>query len=105
MSEIIRTNDEIYKAVSSFYKNKGLDRHEFIKRLKMIRSLIDGDDKMTEAVDWLFVTEEIEFCNGFTDSEIRDVKKSIREEVKGVLSLLNIKTSRNQLIDEMEVED
>ncbi len=103
MSDIVRTNDDIYKAVSSFYRGKGLDRHEFIKRLKLIRSLIDGDETMNGAVDWLFVTEEIEFHSTASDEEIRKVKKTIREEIKSVLSLLNIKVSRNTLSEEKEV--
>ena len=99
MAQIIRTNDEIYKAVSKFYTNKRLDKHEFIKRLKMIRSLIDGDETMYKAIDWIYITEEIELHATSSNEEIHQVKRDIREEIKGILDLLNIKASRNQLTD------
>lgn len=99
MSEITRTNDEIYKSVSSFYKNKRLSKDKFIRRLKYTRSIIDGDKTISEVVGWIFTFEEIEFYPVANDDEIRQVKKAIREDIKGILELLDIKVTRNKLTD------
>lgn len=99
MSEITRTNDEIYKSVSSFYKNKRLSKDKFIRRLKYTRSIIDGDETISEVVGWIFTFEEIEFYPVANDDEIRQVKKAIREDIKGILELLDIKVTRNKLTD------
>ncbi|EME5440438.1 hypothetical protein VY345_002700 [Enterococcus faecalis] len=104
MVEINRTNDEIYKAVSSFYKNKRLSKDAFIRRLKYIRSILDGDETVGEIVGWIFTLEEIEFYATSSDDEVNAAKRKIREEIKGILELLDIKVSRNQLIDEKDVE-
>ena len=104
MSEIVRTDDDIYKAVSGFYKSNRISKGKFINRLKNIRLIIDGDETLSEVVDWVFVQEEIEFYSTSSDAEVNKVKKTIREDFKGILSLLNIKTSRNKLIDEKEVD-
>lgn len=100
MVKINRTNDDIYKSVSSFYKNKKLSKDSFIRRLKCIRSILDGHETVGEIVGWIFTFEEIEFYSTSSDEEVNAVKRKIREEIKGILKLLDIKVLRNQLIDE-----
>ncbi len=94
MNESSRKKDEIYKAVSNFYKNKRLDKWKFIKRLKLIHEIIDGEHTMNSAVNWIYTTEEIEFCNDFTNDEVKRVKKAIRDELQEILLSLDFKASK-----------
>lgn len=99
MAKIIRTRDEVFKAVSKYYKNDRIEKGAFIKRLKAIAEILEGEETVSENVDWIYVTEEIEFFSTATTDEVKAVKKAIREEIEGILALLDIKTSRNSLID------
>ena len=102
MSTIFRTRDEIYKAVSTFYKNDRLDKDSFIARLISINNIITKKETMTSVVSWIFVIEEIEFCENDEDAKL--IKKSIRENLKKILLMLDIKVSRNQLTDLRKVD-
>ena len=103
MSEIFHTEDEIYKAVSTFYKNNRLDKNIFIGRLISIKNIIVSKETMNSVVGWIFALEEIE--PDFDDSDVKNIKKSIREELKSILGLLDIKVSRNQLTDLRKVNN
>lgn len=99
MVKIIRTKDEIYKAVSQYYSKDRIEKWNFIKRLKAITAILEGEETISENAEWVWVTELIEFYSTATPAEIKAVKKGIREDFKGILLLLDIKTNRNELID------
>lgn len=61
LTSIYRTKDEIYKAVSQYYKGNRIEKWNFIKRLKAITAILEGEETISENVGWVWATEEIEF--------------------------------------------
>lgn len=63
MDNWIRTRDEIYQAVSGYYKKKGLDKSKFSRRLKAVNDVLVKEMSLKESLDW-WITGELEFLLG-----------------------------------------
>lgn len=103
MEEWIRTRDEIYKIVSSYYKNKGLEKSEFSRRLKAVNDVLVKEMSLKESLDW-WITGEIEFYWDWTQAEISKLRRRYRKELKGILESLDFKVYRNEITDLRKVE-
>lgn len=95
----MRTKDEVYKAVSKHYRGKGLDGQDFVRRLKAVYAIVQKEETIVQAANWIFVNEDIQCANDWTKDDVKRWKKAIRDDLKSVLLKLEIKTERNNLID------
>ena len=88
------SEQEIYKFVSSFYKNKELGADEFSNRLYAIKCIVLKGYLMRDAIDFLDMREHWwEF-----DSKYRtNVKAVTRRELKLILKTMNLDLTKEGL--------
>lgn len=88
------TDEEIYEAVSTFYKGKGLDKGEFSNRLHSIKLIIKKGYLMSEAIDFLSVREHWWECG---KEQLATTKARTRGQIKSILKKLNLAITKHGL--------
>mgnify|MGYP003368496270 CR=1 FL=1 len=89
------SEDKIYKAVSDYYKNKGLTNQEFSNRLRAINMLVIKELPMGEAIYWLSKYEN----DFFEDAETQNkLKARYRAQLNAILKRLGLKSTKDGLI-------
>lgn len=78
-------NDIVYKSVSNYYKNCGLDKETFVRRLKYVKNITNKEMTYKDAVDWIMTHEYTELlCE--SEQSIKDKKKQLRKELKEIVT-------------------
>lgn len=93
--EWIRTADEIYKSVSNYYKNKGLEKDEFSNRLKVIGDIIAGDS-LSDGINFLDMREH---WWEYEKVARANMKSRTRSQIKAILKRLDLQLGKEGLRD------
>lgn len=74
-------NDIVYKSVSKCYKNCGLDKEAFVRRLKYVKNITNKEMTYKDAIGWIMA---LEYSDLFCESEqtLKEKKKQLRKELK-----------------------
>lgn len=95
MSEVVRT-EEVYNAVSIYYKNKDLAPDKFSNRLFVIKSIVFRNYSMRDCIDFLDRREHWWEC----DREYRaEIKSQTRNQIKSILKKIDLQLNRDGLKD------
>lgn len=84
----LRKEEKIYAVVSSYFKNKGLDKDEFSNRLKVIKDIVLKGYSVRDGMEFLELREH---WFEYEKEERARLKSRTRAQIKTILKRLDLK--------------